>query len=132
MQSPDTLTNEELAEILNNADVIENWVKSVREYASQLLEAGEYVPGWTLAPKRGVRKWVDERLVRQRLASEGLEGFISESLATPAQVERLAKKQKVQVDLFDLITSESSGTKLVRETNSAAAAAASAVHDFAD
>jgi hypothetical protein len=68
--------------------------------------------------------------VKQKLASEGLEGFITEGLATPAQVEKLAKKQGVQLDLFDLVTSESSGTNLVREDAAGSATAAS--NDFAD
>jgi hypothetical protein len=83
-------------------------------------------------PKRGTRKWKDERIVKQRLASEGLSDFVSENLLTPAQVEKLAKKQGVQLDLFDLITSESSGVNLTRETDKQASATASARNDFAD
>jgi Protein of unknown function (DUF2800) len=130
MQSPDSLSNDEIARILNDADVIETWLKAVREHARELIDAGETVPGWSLKAKRGIRKWKDERIVMQRLASEGLEGFITEGLATPAQVEKLAKKQGVQLDLFDLVTSESSGTNLVREDAAGSATAAS--NDFAD
>ena len=71
-------------------------------------------------------------MVKQRLASEGLTGFMEEKLSSPAQVEKLAKKQGVQLDLFDLITTESSGVKIVRETDAAASATASAEIDFAD
>lgn len=130
MRSPDSLSNAEIARILDDADVIETWLKAVREYARELIDAGEDVPGWTLKAKRGTRKWKDERIVMQRLASEGLEGFITEGLATPAQVEKLAKKQGVQLDLFDLVVSESSGTNLVREDAAGSATAAS--NDFAD
>ena len=130
MQSPDSLSNDEIARILNDADVIETWLKAVREHARELIDAGEIVSGWSLKAKRGIRKWKDERIVKQKLASEGLEGFITEGLATPAQVEKLAKKQGVQLDLFDLVTSESSGTNLVREDAAGSATAAS--NDFAD
>ncbi len=130
MQSFETLSNRQIAEILDNADVIETWLKAVREYACKHIDDGNEIPGWTLKAKRGTRKWKDERIVMQRLASEGLENFVTETLASPAQVEKLAKKQGVQLDLFDLVVSESSGTKLVRED--AAGSATTASDDFAD
>ena len=129
---PDELTQTELAKILNDADVIEAWLKNVREYALRTLQEGKPIPGWKLAQKRGVKKWKDERMVKQRLASEGLTGFIKEELLSPAQVEKLAKKQAVQLDLFDLITVESSGVKIARETDAVASATAAAEIDFAD
>jgi Protein of unknown function (DUF2800) len=132
MQSPESLTALQISELLDKADVIETWLKAVRAYAQELIEAGDHVPGWKLVPKRGTRKWKDERIVKQRFASEGLQDFIVEELVSPAQAERLAKKQGVQLDLFDLITSESSGVNLTRETDKQASAAASVKHDFAD
>ena len=132
MQSPKSLTAQQISELLDKADVIETWLKAVRAYAQQLIEAGDHVPGWKLVPKRGTRKWKDERTVKQRLASEGLQDFIAEELVSPAQAERLAKKQGIQLDLFDLITSESTGVNLTRETDKQVSAAASAKSDFAD
>lgn len=132
MTRPEDLDAEKIARILNNADVIELWLKHVRAYAQKRIESGGVVPGWKLVPKRGMRKWKDERMVKQRLASEGLNGFLKEELLSPAQVEKLAKKQAVQLDLFDLISTESSGVTLTRETDAAASATASAVNDFAD
>lgn len=129
---PESLTNDQIAELLDKADVIETWLKAVRAYAQELIEAGDIVPGWKLVPKRGTRKWKDERMVKQRLASEGLSGFLIEDLLSPAQVDKLAKKQGVRLDLFDLIMSESSGVNLTRETDKQGSATASAVKDFAD
>lgn len=132
MQSPESLTAQQISELLDKADVIETWLKAVRAYAQELIEAGDYIPGWKLVPKRGTRKWKDERMVKQRLASEGLLGFMSEDLLSPAQVDKLAKKQGIQFDLFDLIISESSGVNLTRETDKQVSATASAKSDFAD
>jgi hypothetical protein len=70
--------------------------------------------------------------VKQRLASEGLSGFLTEDLITPAQAEKLAKKQGIQLDLFDLIDAESSGMKLARETDSREAATRTAASEFAE
>lgn len=128
--SPQSLSSTEIAEILNKADVIETWLKAVRSYAQELIEAGDSVPGWTLKPKRGVRKWKDIRIVKQRLASEGLQNFVVEEVVSPAQAERLAKQQGVQLDLFDLIETPSTGVNLVREDDKQAASAQSAAVDF--
>ena len=84
MQSPESLSNDQIAKILNDADVIETWLKAVREYAKEIIEAGESVPGWKVQPKRGIRKWKDIRMVKQRLASEGLNDFLVEEVASPA------------------------------------------------
>lgn len=132
MISPLHLSDQQLAEILDNADVIETWLKAVRGLAYQRVEQGHDVPGWKLVPKRAIRKWKDERIVKQRLASEGLDGFMTEGLVTPAQAEKLAKKQGIQLDLFDLIDAESSGMNLARETNSRDAATRTAVAEFAE
>jgi hypothetical protein len=127
-----TLSQPALADVLGKADVIETWLKAVREHALDQLATGVPVPGWKLVEKRPVRKWKDYRMVKQRLLSEGLIGFESEGLMTPAQVEKLAKKQGIQLDFFDLIDAVSSGVTLVRETDKRAAAGASAADDFAD
>jgi hypothetical protein len=128
---PALLETPSVADVLNKADVIETWLKAVREHAAEQIEAGVTVPGWKLQPKRAIRKWKDIRMVKQRLLSEGLTGFEVEGMATPAQVEKLAKKQGIQLDFFDLIDATSSGMTLARE-DSSVSANASAVSDFAD
>lgn len=132
MISPLRLSEEEIAEVLENADVIETWLTAVRGLAYSAISDGRDIPGWRLVPKRAIRKWKDERIVKQRLASEGLDGFLTEDLITPAQAEKLAKKQGIQLDLFDLIEAESSGLRLAREPNSRDAATRTAVSEFAE
>lgn len=132
MISPLRLSEEEIAEVLENADVIETWLTAVRGLAFSAISDGRDIPGWRLVPKRAIRKWKDERIVKQRLASEGLDGFLTEDLITPAQAEKLAKKQGIQLDLFDLIEAESSGLRLAREPNSRDAATRTAVSEFAE
>lgn len=132
MISPLHLSEDEIAEVLENADVIETWLSAVRSLAYNAIADGRDIPGWKLVPKRAVRKWKDARLVKQRLASEGLSGFLTEDLVTPAQAEKLAKKQGIQLDLFDLVDAESSGMKLARETDSREAATRTAASEFAE
>ena len=131
LKAPEDMTGTMLAEVLNEADVIETWLKAVRDRAQKQLEGGNVVPGWKLEAKRAQRKWRDERIVKQRLASEGLSDFLEEKLITPAQAERLAKKQGVVVDLADLVVSESSGFNLSRDVQKGTATSA-ASDDFAE
>lgn len=128
----DVMSVHDLANVLNKADVIETWLKAVRDLAHALLTNGEPIPGWKLVPKRSIRKWKDERMVKQRLASEGLSNFLEEKLVSPAQAEKLAKKQGIQLDLFDLLDNSETGTTLARETDKRVSASASAGNDFAD
>lgn len=131
LKDPADMTGTMIAEVLNEADVIETWLKAVREKAHKQLEDGVVVPGWKLEAKRAQRKWRDERIVKQRLASEGLDGFLDEKLVTPAQAERLAKKQGVTIDLADLTVSESSGFNLSRDVQKGSATS-TASDDFAE
>lgn len=126
-----TLSAQQISELLDKADVIETWLKAVRAHAHEMIEGGERVPGWALKPKRGRRQWKDARVVKQRLASEGLMNFIVEELVSPAQAEKLARKQGLQLDLFDLVETKSSGVALAREEGGASASSDPS-DDFAD
>jgi hypothetical protein len=115
---PEDLTPVELHEVLAIAEIADDWIKSVKAHAERVLSEGGDINGeWELVPKRAIRKWKDERLVNQRLLSEGLSGrdFTKEILLTPAQVEAAAKKKGVELDLSDMTIAESSGTKLARK-----------------
>ena len=130
LRDPEQASAAKLADILDEADVVETWLAAVRDRAQATIEGGGTVPGWKLTPKRAVRKWRDERIVKQRLASEGLTDFLVEELVSPTQAERLAKKQRVAIDLSDLTVSESSGMKLTRDAERGTATAPAT--DFAD
>jgi CRISPR/Cas system-associated exonuclease Cas4 (RecB family) len=115
---PEDLEIADINSVLQIAEIAEGWIKSVRQYAEQLLADGQSIEDeWELVPKRAVRKWKDTRQVTQRLLSEGLSGneFTKEVLLTPAQVESLAKKKNLEIDLTDLTVAESSGLKLARK-----------------
>ena len=117
-EDPSNLTTTDLNTILTVAEIAEDWIKGVRQYAEQLLADGGDIEGqWELVPKRAVRKWKDERIVTQRLLSEGLSGneFTKEVMLSPAQIEGLAKKKKMTIDISDLTTAESSGMKLAKK-----------------
>lgn len=115
---PENLTDDELTEILDRADVLKMWIDAVRSEASQRLDRGADIPGYKLVPKRAVRRWGPEQDVRERL--EGLfsdkADYTKETLRTPTQLEKLLPKDAYAGLVEDgLITKTSSGTTLVAD-----------------
>lgn len=121
--TPDKLMPEDIAKILDNADLIQDWLNAVRAYAHAQAESGVVIPGYHLAEKRATRKWKDdvEKRVREilfleaDLASEEVE---TRKLKSPAQIEKLIGKDKLPKLLGDYISKESSGTNLVSSSKS--------------
>jgi hypothetical protein len=101
-----------IGEHLQQADLLEDWIKSVRDLGQQMLENTVAVPGWKLVQKQARRKWVDEARALEVLGEE----FVERSLMTPAQVEKVLKKRKETLP-DDLIVAVSSGVTLATEAD---------------
>lgn len=95
---------------LKQADLVEDWIKSLRELAFTMLENDRPVPGYKLVAKRAVRQWADEAKAEQMLLSMGVEPYKQE-LISPAQAE---KKSKLTLP-DDLVVAVSSGSTLAPE-----------------
>lgn len=100
-----------LTEALASIDLLEGWIKDAREMAKELLEAGVDVPGWKLVPKRATRQWVNEQTALTALAEAGCSAKELTELKSPAQVEKVLKKRKIDMP-EGLITAVSSGDTL--------------------
>lgn len=112
--SPDAV-----AHWLAAADVIEQWIKDVRQYAHSMAERGHDVPGWKLVQKRATRKWIDATAAAESLLWDyGLDksSCYRQVILSPAQAEKLVPKAQRQ-EMSRLWTKESSGVTLVREDN---------------
>jgi hypothetical protein len=115
--NPVTMPNEQLAKLLDAADVIDAWIRAVRFHAEILANSGQKLPGWKLVAKRAYRKWKDADAAAGELSLVwGLdEGSIfKHTLLSPAQIERLLPKDD-RAKLAHLYSAESSGTKLARD-----------------
>lgn len=55
----DLLTDKEIGEILLQAQTLQNWVKSLEEYAEKQLIAGHEIPGWKIVEGRSNRTITD-------------------------------------------------------------------------
>ena len=71
------------------------------------------ITGWKIIDKRHTRKWIDDKVIYSAVKTlVAKDDCYKTTLLTPPQLEKVLKKKKVEFDLSDFITSESSGTTL--------------------
>lgn len=101
---------------LKNAELLEQWIGDLRDLAHRMLEGGNSIPKWKLVQKRAVRKWVNEDMAKNSLMSLGLteSDMTDVSFKSPAQVEKVLKKHKLDMP-EDLVVASSSGTTIASE-----------------
>jgi hypothetical protein len=115
--SPDAMSPEELAQALNAADVIGEWINAVRAFAHQQAESGVIIPGYVLVDKIGHRAWkVDEAtVVSQMLTGHhdlSVDQLYTRKLVSPAQAEKLLGSKRKDL-IADLVERPVRGTNLV-------------------
>lgn len=110
------LNTTQLAEMLEQAPLIEDYLSEVRALAYQMLENGVSVPGFKLVQKRATRQWINADKAQAALAALGLdETELTETkLVSPAQAEKALKKRKIELP-DELVVAVSTGTTLAPE-----------------
>jgi hypothetical protein len=103
-----TIDATQIGHYLNQADMIEDFIKSVREMAFTMLENDVKVPGYKLVAKRGTRQWVDENKAIELLGDNAYE----KKLISVAQAEKLIGKKNFPQELA---VSVSTGNTLANE-----------------
>jgi hypothetical protein len=103
-----TIDATQIGHYLQQADKIEEFIKSVREMAFTMLENDVKVPGYKLVAKRGTRQWVDEKAAEKLLGDNAYE----KKLISVAQAEKLVGKKNFPQELA---VSVSSGNTLANE-----------------
>jgi hypothetical protein len=101
---------------LQQAEVLEDWIKDLRELAHQMLEADVRVPGFKLVAKRAIRQWANEHEAAIALSTMGVSPHKPLEVISPAQAEKELKKTK-QALPQDLVVAVSSGSTLVPESD---------------
>jgi hypothetical protein len=112
----EVLTEEQISVLLTKFDMVEDYIKAVRDHALKRMEKGAVITGWQLAPKRALRSWTDEWQAYAGLLALGLDKdqVMKTELITPAQAEKLLTKD--QKPNLDALTSRiSSGLTLARD-----------------
>ena len=93
----ETLSNEQLSEVINHETLIKNFLDDVKKQAYAKLMSGEKIEGLKLVRKRGSRKWKDEPQLMDVLKRDGmLEDAFTTKLKTPAQLEKTHGKEFVK------------------------------------
>lgn len=112
LPSPQSLTGEQLAFILDNKNRVQNWLKEIDNYAKSLLEKGERIGKYQLSTKKGNRKLKPLAQLRKILRHKRLESapFIKEDPQTKtiSEVEHYLKtirkwnEQKIKTFMDDI------------------------------
>jgi hypothetical protein len=109
----DSLDHDQINAYLKNADMLEDWITSLRDLAYNMVKGGATLPDWKLVAKRGTRKWADEGAACVFLINSiGSVAAYNAKIISPAQAEKELKKVKQSLP-DELVVTESSGDKLV-------------------
>ncbi|MBH8600500.1 DUF2800 domain-containing protein [Thermoactinomyces sp. CICC 23799] len=129
-REPETLTVEEIAEVLKQAEDLQRWVRDVKEYAlNQAYRHGVKFPGWKVVEGRSVRKYTDEEAVARRLQEEGHDPY-KKVLLTITELEKQLGRKRVGEVIGDLIEKPSGRPALVPETDKRPEILTAAAEDF--
>ena len=111
----DALDSAAIGKLLGQADLVEEWIKDLRELAFTMLENDKPVAGYKLVPKRATRQWVDEAEALAKLGGT-IPMYEPMKVISPAAAEKLLKKSKLALP-DDLVVAVSSGSTLAPESD---------------
>jgi hypothetical protein len=101
---------DKIGEYLSQAELLEEWIDSVRALAFEMLENNVRVPGFKLVAKRGTRQWVNDEAPVKLLGDKAYES----KLISVAQAEKIIGKKNFP---SDVAVSVSSGSTLAAESD---------------
>ena len=116
LESPDTLSDKRLAEVLTAKKLIVSWLDAVEQHLKEKAEAGEHVEGFKLVAGRSVRQWSDpgkaETKLKELLGDEAYE----RKLLSVAKAEKLLGKSR-SCEIAELVIKPSGKPALVPESD---------------
>lgn len=130
-----TLTDDELADILKVAPRIEKWLVAVKDYATdQIMSHGKEVPGFKVVEGRSNRRITNQEKAAEVLTNAGFEDvFKPKELQTLTNLKKIVGKDLDDI-LADLIVKPTGKPTLVPDTDKRPAlnSTAQAVADFSE
>jgi len=119
LPSPAVLRDEQIQKLLVHKSGIISWLEDVEEWAQQRLVEGHKIPGFKLVLSRGGnRYWSDPKKAAVLLLESTVlkrDEVIEEKVIGPAAVEKLLGKNKLNVDLTNLITRNAGSPVIARD-----------------
>ena len=130
--APELLAENEIAEILAQADQLKRWASDIQAYALAQASVGHRFPGWKLVRGRSTRKLSDPDAAAARLVAEGFpEAVLFErSLLGITALEKVVTKKKFAELLDDLIIKPPGSPTLVPASDPRPEVEASALDGF--
>lgn len=128
---PEKLTVEQLAEVMKQAKVIQDWVDSVFNFAYAAATSGVKIPGMKLVQKKAHRKWKsDDEFVNEYRGLLG-DKLYEKKLVSPAKAEKLLDKDGKEA-LKSFWHVPDNGLTLVHDWDKRVEVSVSATEDFKD
>lgn len=115
----DTISLEELGDILKRGKGLAAWIKDLEDYALKAALAGETVPGWKAVEGRSLRVWSNQDKALQALEDSGLprEVIYDTVPKSLSQLEKLVGKAEFTARVGAYITKPVGKPTLVEESD---------------
>lgn len=115
----DTISLEELGDILKRGKGLAAWIKDLEDYALKAALAGETVPGWKAVEGRSLRVWSNQDKALQALEDSGLprEVIYDTVPKSLSQLEKLVGKAEFMTRVGAYITKPVGKPTLVEESD---------------
>lgn len=113
------LTDEELAGVLDQAELVRDYLKAAEDEAYARIADGATLPRWKVVPGRSVRKVTDEEAMCERLRLNGFkdEDFLETKLLGIGKLEKLVGKKAFTADYSDLVQKPEGKPTLVPDSD---------------
>ena len=112
--SPPLLEDEEIIDILGQADQLINWANDVKEYARQEAATGKQWKGWKLVEGKSNRKFTNVNAVVKAAHKAGYDPYCKQLLSI-TEMEKMMGKKKFEEILGDLVIKPAGKPVLVTE-----------------
>ena len=118
-KKPALLTDEEIGEVLRQADELQKWAADISSYALEQALAGKQYDGWKLVEGRSIRKYADEIKVADTLRAAGYDEALlyERKLNGITNMEKLVGKKKLTKLLGNLLVKPAGKPVLVPESD---------------
>lgn len=113
------LTDEELASVLDQAELVRDYLKAAEDEAYARIGDGATLPRWKVVPGRSVRKVTDEGAMCERLKKNGFKeaDFLETKLLGIGKLEKLVGKKAFSADYSDLVEKPEGKPTLVPDSD---------------
>ena len=130
-REPETLSPEEIADILPKLDEITAWVNDIKEYALKSALSGTEFPGFKLVAGRSRRSYSDAEEAAKAVKENGYDPYDT-TIKSVAQMEKLLGKKAFNEIVGKYVVKTDGAPTLVPESDKRPAIKAASSKDYED